>query len=207
MFPTFTKKFLKKKEAVSIQSGSLGGPAPAPPKKKDARFLISLMIFILSVAGTAGMYGMNRYTDSRIARIERDIIRQEETLQPEVIRNLDSFNKQVRILSGLSEVRGGYVPILYEMGRIVVPGVRYTSATVSVTPERLYRIAVRGTADSLLTYLQQAAVISALEGPLEGISFGGYTIQRSEGGGNTVEFSLEAEIEPSVLLSGTAQTP
>ena len=201
MFPIFSKNFAKAK-APDVASGSMGGAAESVPKKHDARFILSLSVFVLSILGMGAAYGINLYLDSQIAAIEDNLLAQEETLKPAVIRELDSFDKQVRILRDLGEVRGGYAPLLYELSSIVVSGVQYTSATVSLTSEGTYTVTVRATANSLITYLQQAEVIASLEGVLRDISLSSYTIQREDAGRNSVAFVLEVSLSPSDVISG-----
>ena len=200
MLSTFSKNFAK-----DIPSSTSANQAPSKSsndfsKQRDVRYIFSLIVFIISIIFTIGIFGINIYLDEEIIKVSSQVVGQESVIQSNTITNLVLFDKQVRTLKVLNMSRSGYSVLIDELSAIVVPGVRYASMTISLESKGEYLIAINGVAESLSAYLQQIQVLSTTERLFkQRARLTDYVVSRDNIGNTSVSFSLNITIPISVV--------
>ena len=197
MPPTFSKNFAN----ISTEKPEKQqGPATRTnTNKRDVRYLFSIGLCIVSVLLSGLLYGADIYFDRQIALAEENIESQGEAIQPEVIHNLITFDKQIHTLRDFVVLRSGYLPILQEISAVVVDGVQYTQAEISLNENREYEVRVDGIARSPEVYLQQLKSIEqAAQRDTDRFAklmdLNKYVIQRDKDGTNLVLFTLTMRV-------------
>ena len=203
MLPDFSKNFAND---PSLKKGAGGADSvkrePVTPPQEDSpvhrldiRYVLSVLLLVLSIIGVGGLFGLNAYFDREIASIENGIGALEEVIKTNDILNLAQFDMQVRALKELSVSRSGYLLVLAEVSRLVVPGVYYSTVSIAFHEDvDGYAVSVKGVANSLIQYHQQIQRIESAEGALAGGVFEGYTLDRTEDGATTVLFTVSFEV-------------
>ena len=202
MLPDFSKNFANESSPTTVSGGKnmaqtqqeKVAPQGPPVKKIDIRYMLSVFLFTLSVIGVGAMFGINTYLDREIASIEKGIGTLEETIKTNDILDLAMFDKQTQTLKKLTTSRSGYLLILAEASKLVIPGVYYSSISIASSGDDGYTLVVKGVAGSLKQYHQQIQGIEGTEGVLAGGSFDGYTLQQDENGKTTVLFTVSFDI-------------
>ncbi|MCY4577383.1 MAG: hypothetical protein OXB96_03125 [Candidatus Kaiserbacteria bacterium] len=203
MLPDFSKNFVSQASPHATSEKGVAQqekvtPPVSPTKQVDVRYILAVLVLVLSIIGIGALFGLNAYLDREIVVIEENIGVLEETIKVHDIRNLATFDKQSRTLKNLAVSRGGYSLLLAEVSQLVIPGVHYSSVSITSVNDS-YTVTVKGVADSLVQYHQQIQHIEATEGLLADGSFDGYSLQHNESGGVTVLFTVsfvvtEAEV-------------
>ena len=199
MPPTFSKNFANFSSAEKQTEQKQKTTTHTNRGKGDARYLISIIICVLAVLLAGLSYGANIYLDRQILSVGNSIESQEESIQLEVIHDLITFDQQIRTLKDLSALRGGYLPILREMSAIVIDGVQYTQAEISLNENREYEVRADGSAESLEAYLRQRKVVDQVAQSdsdrfAKLMNLDEYTIRRDRDGVNSVLFTLKMSI-------------
>lgn len=199
MFPKFQKNFAKDgggggSGGQKLSSYSSKSDATVEVESRtDVRYVIAIVIFVVSVLEVGLAYGANFYFDRELVAIDEQLIQQDETLKTNVITTLVSFDQSIALFSKAGKSRLGYVPIMEEINKLVVPGVHFTAATISLEGEQTYRISINGTANSLVSYLQQVNTIISSEDAFR-VTIDSYTIRNEVDGNSTVTFSLSTSV-------------
>ena len=193
--PNFSKNF----SDVKFSNTPADGGSPYEVKeKKDIRYILSVLILVFVLILTGAMYGINFYLDGEIEIKNEIVSQQREIIDIETIKNLNAFDKQVRNLQNLGNIRDGYIPILIEISKLPVSGVRYERATIRVNSDRTYEVEVNAVAESLETYIDQVSVIKSFEGIWgNSLELKNFRIERARGS-NDVTFSLVAKVNSVV---------
>ena len=214
MLPTFSKNFAK----TAAESGE-GSPQVADSSsgsggdgnKKDVRTVLAWVIFIFSLLGAGGMFALNVSLDGvdfvgieitgKIQKTEQLIVEQEAAIQPQTIQELVLFDQQIETLRSLNSSRAGYLVLLDALSDIIIPTVRFTSATMSLEGDS-YRVLVQAVALNLPAYLQQVRVLRDSNNPLvKKVTVDTYSINRDEAGRNTVNFSMSLVVPVSEAVA------
>ena len=216
MLPDFSKNFANEsqptisggnKNMTQQEKEEKAAPQGQPIKKVDIRYILAVLFLTASIIAVGAMFGINAYFDREITSIEGGIGTLEEAIKTNDILNLAMFDKRTQILKDLTTSRAGYSIILSEASRLVIPGVHYSSVSITSDADNSYSLIIRGIADSLTQYHQQIQRIEATEGMLAGGSFDGYSLQQSETGNTTVLFTVSFDIplkEINDLLNSTS---
>ena len=215
MLPDFSKNFandpsLKKGAdgADSVKREPVTPPQELSVQRLDIRYVLSVLLLTLSIVCVGGLFGLNAYFDREIASIESGIGALEEVIKTNDILNLAQFDMQVRALKELSISRSGYLLLLAEVSRLVVPGVHYSTVSIAFHDDvGGYVVSVKGVANSLIQYHQQIQRIESVEGALAGGVFEGYSLDRTEDGATTVLFTVSFEVsseEVAALLENSS---
>ena len=211
MLPDFSKNFAKQssptssgasagdKEGVAVQQEKVMPRENSSVKQVDLRYILAVLVLVLTIISTGGIFGFNAYLDRQITAVESGITSLEETIKINDIRALETFNKQIETLKTLTVSRGGFSLLLAEVSGLVIPGVHYSSVSLTTSDDG-YVVVVKGIAGSLSQYHQQIQRIEAAEGLLANSAFDGYSLQHTEGGGVTVLFTVSFLVD-SVAVS------
>ena len=200
MFPTFSKNFADDGGSGApsgVAKRDVGGAAQeksASGTRTDIRYIIAIILFVLSLAATGAAYGANVYFDREIAAIEERLVQQDSVIKTDVIASLVSFDQSVDIFKEVELSRSGYVPIMGEISKLVVPGVRFSSAQVELEGNGAYRVMINGVASSLIAYLQQVDVIVSSSRDAFRVRIEKYSVRKEEGGNSVVLFTLGVDV-------------
>ena len=220
MLPDFSKNFAKQSPPVSsgVAAGGTAAstkgavqrekvtPQEEPSVKRiDVRYILAVLVLVLTIVATGGMFGLNAYLDREVIAVESGIDALEEAIKINDIRDLATFDKQIQTLQDLTVSRGGYSLLLAEASRLVVPGVHYSSVSIATTDDG-YTLVVRGVAASLARYHQQIQRVETTEGLLADGTFDGYSLQHSEDGGTTVLFTMRFLVEVAEISEALTTT-
>ena len=191
MLPDFLKKF-KNNEVPIENTEKISGPTNV--LGADIRYILSIIVFVFTTLFLGALYVTEYYFELEVEKSGEEITRLQNEISQNDIKVLSEFDSQVKTVRLSSEDRSGYRILLDEISKIVVPGVRYTSAEISLQERGLYKVSINAVATSLIVYLQQVAVLSSLDGVLSNITLYDYKISRKERGNTTVTFVLEKSI-------------
>ena len=197
MLPNFLNKF--KNNSLS-NSGGEDTPKRVTTQGLDIRYVLAVIIFSITALSLGGLYGGEYYLESESKKQETAIQQLQNDISINDIQVLTSFDSQVQTIRLASMDRAGYRVLIDEISRIVVPGVRYTSATVSLSEQGSYKVLINAVATSLIIYLQQVAVLSQLDGVLSNIGLNDYKVNRDNKGVATVTFVLEKTVNVEQLF-------
>ncbi len=206
MLPTFSKNLGKSSSDISLSAsqkpqdfGSESGHSVK--KKRDIRTVLSVIIFIFTLLAAGTVFGLNFYLDARIANIERLLVQHEEDIQIATIESLIRFDQGIDALKVLIDSRAGYRAVIDAMASIIIPNVRYSSASIELNENEEYRIVINATARSLNAYRQQVVTIRSQEPTnlMRGVTIKNYTIEK--GGDNSATVSFEMEIQVPVAAA------
>ncbi|MDE0243298.1 MAG: hypothetical protein OYG31_01110 [Candidatus Kaiserbacteria bacterium] len=205
MFPTFSKDFTNEAQKGGStdpvqQSFSEAPKEVSSPVRTDVRYVIAIIVFVVSIVASGGLYGANMYLDQQVASIENQLVEQDAVIKTNVIASLVSFSQSIDIFKVIESSRSGYVPVIEEIEKIVVPGVRFSSAKIALTSDQTYQVDVNGVADSLVSYLQQVNAITTVE---EDVRFAvdGHSIRRESDGNSRVVFTMKATIPVDAVVT------
>lgn len=175
-------------------------------KKTDVRYVISVVIFSLSIIGVGLMFGLNAYYDREISSLEAGLSDVEDVIKIDVIEDLALFSRQILALKSITTSRAGYSILLREVSKPVVPGARYTGINIffAGASDGRYDVTVEGVADSLETYYQQIESIMVTQGLLDGANFSRYILQHGTDGNTSVNFSVQFDVPLSEIESISA---
>ena len=201
MPPNFSKNFANTSLSGDETMQEAADTASSSETKVDIRYVLSAIIFALSLVGVGATFGVNAYFDREIAALDSQIQQLEDAVKTSSIVELDLFDKQLRTLSDLAVSRNGYSLLLDEIAGLVVPGVYYTSASLSFDENsNEYNLVLNGFADSLITYHQQIQRIESVQqGLLAEPRFDSYALQWSERNVATVSFVVSYTVPVSEI--------
>lgn len=209
MLPTFSKDFKGgSSPPVSGADRSARGAEAVPDpsgKNRDIRYVLSVIIFSLTIAGSIGMYGANAVFDRNIRAVESSISANNDVIRPNEIMNFIDIDRSIRLLKDVDVARGAHSLLLDEISKIVLPGVRYTSATISSDPSSgMYSVSVSGSANSIPSYIHQIRERMTVAG--EPVLFDNYSVQGGSGEegepreGRTVSFTFSVDVPASAFI-------
>ena len=211
MSPDFSKNFATQAtvDAASKSKGSgsdatMGAsPASTTSKKGDIRYFLSVVVFALAIVATGAGFGVNAFFNRQIGSIEAGIAEFDKAFKFSDIEGILLLDRQVETLKNINFSRGGYSFLLKESSDLVVPGVYYTSVSISVLNDANYSMEIRGLANSLDAYYRQLRSFISADGVLEGtIKSEDYSLQRSEGQDRTsVLFTVTSSVPVSKVIA------
>ena len=201
MEPKFQSSFIPRgpigSQATISQSSVSGG--------RGIFGFLATIIFILSVIGTGGIFGYNKYLASSISQMGSDLEAARTTLEPESIKELTRLNSRIVTTQELLTNHTVLSPLFEYLESSTVKTVRFSQFNYSTTDKGL-TLVMKGQARGYSAVALQADIFSKskyIKNPI----FSDLSLDNS---GNVI-FSLTSTLDPSIIsykkqLEGTAPT-
>ncbi len=157
--------------------------------KGAAALFISLFFFIISLAGFAGIYAINKSQDTAQEQLIAQIQQKEDDLRPKLLDQVFALQKKLIAASSILNSHRFQANTFAVLERDVHPRIRFTS--YSLSPKE-HKISLTGEADNYTVLGEQIAFLQG-DQQINKVDFGGLTIDLN----NKVSFNLTVFLLPS----------
>lgn len=188
MEPKFQSSFIPKGPLAT--SGTI---AKAQRSEKSFFGFLSLLVFILAVVASAGIFGYNRFLDYRISQMGGDLEAARASIDPQSIQELARLDARINSTKALLSQHTVLTPLLDLLEASTVRTVRFTELNYTSSKDGL-ALNMKGQARGYSAVALQSDVFNRNKS-FKNPSFSDLSLDES---GN-VTFSFKATIDPSLL--------
>lgn len=151
---SFTTTFVPKKPVIEPV-------AESRPVSRPAGFLssISLVLFLLTLAISGGVYFWERAAQSQVATLADSVSKVEKTFEPELITRLQSLDKQLKNANVLLKNHTVVTPIFALLESSTLKQVRFSKFDLTVDDTKGTLVKMSGEADGYRSIAQQSDAI------------------------------------------------
>ena len=190
MDPKFQSSFIPKGPMPTA-----GGRA-AYVDKGDRSFFgfISLIIFIITVVLSVGVFAYQIYLNSQIAQMGSDLTSANATLDPSSINQMVALNARIVSVQDLLSHHVVLSPLFAFLESSTISSVRLTDFTYSVSDKGILQVIIKGNATGYADIAEQADVLSKTP-YLSNIVFSDLTLNAQ----GQVNFTVSADVSPTLV--------
>ncbi len=163
-------------------------------KSVSVFFVLSLIIMFIFIILTVLSIITSTFFDSQIKELTNVLKQKESIFEPQVIRSINSFSKQIEGIKKLQTQQVDILPALNTSLSLATPSTQYTKLSLNRTDIDLYSVTVSAVTSSLPGYLQQLRSFQKTT-LLEEQSVSSVRIGENQ----IVSFLLQGKISPSKL--------
>ncbi|MEK7606353.1 MAG: hypothetical protein AAB458_02050 [Patescibacteria group bacterium] len=164
-----------------------------PARVTSLFFIISMLLFILSVAAAAGVFGYQKFLESSIVRKKEELQKARAAFEPELIRELSRLDTKLRTAEELLSTHIAVTGIFELLQGVTLETVQFTDFGYALEPLGV-RITMSGLARSFASVALQSDEFGKNRFIREPV-FSGFSLDDR----GDVEFSVTALIDPSVV--------
>jgi hypothetical protein len=126
MEPTFNTSFIPKKSLQADVSGSAPGKYVNRRTVHGPGYFLTLLIFILAVVGSVGMFAYTKMIDGRIKEKITELDRARAAYKPEIIQELRRADSRLRYAHQLVTNHAAVTPLLSVIEQLTLRNIQYT---------------------------------------------------------------------------------
>lgn len=145
------------KTPLAQQSSQNSAPVSKPV---GILFVVSLIIFIVSIAIAGGMYGWKTYLDKQVAELAVSLDRVQKSLDPNTIKQFTVMDKRLRNSETLLNQHIVTSPLFTMLGATTLPTVRYTKMDMAFNDTGNLSVAMSGESDGYRSIALQSQALS-----------------------------------------------
>ena len=153
----------------------------------------SLFLLVITLAGYAGLYYLNKSQQDAQAQFVQQIQQKEDDLRPKLLDQIFSLQKRLQTISAVISSHGFAANTLSALERDTHPRVRFGAYTFSPKDRT---ITLAGEADDFGTLARQIAFLEG-DQQINNVDFGGLTL----GANNRISFNMTIHILPILTAS------
>ena len=189
MQPQFQSSFIPKGPVATT------GTATRASRHSDRSFLgtLSLLVFIISVLLSIGVFGYEKYLGSRINSMNGDLAAARATLEPDVITNISRLDERIVATKTLLNNHIVLSPLFDYLENATLKGVRFTEFEYLTTEQGL-TLTMRGEAKGYAAVALQSEVFNKSPYMKQPI----FSDLDLDDKGN-VTFSFKTTLDPSIV--------
>lgn len=175
--------------------------------KLDLFTVISILILILVVLASAGLYVYKIYLTKQKEAIIVSLEKSQGSFEQETIMKLESFDKKTSAVKEILSKHKVLTPLFSILSEITIPNVQYTKFSHEGNMDKMV-VKIEGLAKDYASIAQQSEIYNSSKGRFfSDVVFSDLTKSET---GNTINFKLEFSIDPSLLsyekqLSGNTE--
>lgn len=152
----FRTTFIPKQPIVS-QSSQSSAPVSKPV---GILFVVSVIIFIASLAIAGGMYGYKVYLEKQVVDLSNSLNLVQKSLDPNTIKEFTVMDKRLRNSETLLNQHIVTSPLFTMLGATTLPTVRYTKMDMSFNEAGNLAVTMSGESDGYRSIALQSQALS-----------------------------------------------
>lgn len=152
----FRTTFIPKKPIVP-QSSQSSAPVSKPV---GILFVVSVIIFIASLAIAGGMYGYKAYLEKQVVDLSNSLNLVQKNLDPNTIKEFTVMDKRLRNSETLLNQHVITSPLFYVLGVTTLPTIRYTKMDMSFNEAGNLAVTMSGESDGYRSIALQSQALS-----------------------------------------------
>jgi len=152
----FRTTFIPKKPIVS-QSSQSSAPVSKPV---GILFVVSVIIFIMSLVTAGGMYGYKVYLEKQVVDLSNSLNLVQKNLDPNTIKEFTVMDKRLRNSETLLNQHIVTSPLFTMLGVTTLPTVRYTKMDMSFNEAGNLAVTMSGESDGYRSIALQSQALS-----------------------------------------------
>jgi hypothetical protein len=203
MEPKFQTSFIPKKTLTPAANGAVTAGLPKPQVRHSFSVFMSLsvLLFILSLAGIGGAYAWKQYLLSSQKNYQQELAQRKEQFKVSSINKLKKISVQIDTTSELINRHVAISELFSIIQSLTVESVRFTSLNVTIPKEgSSVQISMSGLGKNLSAVAFQSDVLSHLEQyGLRNVIKNPIITDPSLDPNTAVTFGFSAEIDPTLL--------
>lgn len=164
-----------------------------PDRKGIFALLASLFFFVITLAGYAGLYYVNKSQENTQAQFVQQIQQKEDDLRPKLLDQIFSLQKKIQTASSVIASHPFAANTFTTIERDTHPLVQFGSYAFS---PKDHTITMAGEADNFSVLAQQIAFLEG-DQQIDKVDFGGLTLDDN----NRVLFNLKLYLMPSLTAT------
>lgn len=186
MDPNVQGSFIPKASMAAASRGSGAG----------LLFLLSLLVFVMSVVAAGGAFAYQQYLNGQIAGKNSQLQTAEGAFDASAIQDLVRLDSRLIQARTLLQAHVSPSAIFGFLSTITLQKVQFNSFDLGVNKDGGASLALTGTADSFSTVALQSDQFGASK-VLRDVIFSGITVDDTTG---KVSFSVNATVDPQLIL-------
>lgn len=152
----FRTTFIPKKPIVPQSSQ---GSAPVS-KPVGILFVVSVIIFVMSLAIAGGMYGYKAYLQKEVADLSNSLNLVQKNLDPNTIKEFTVMDKRLRNSETLLNQHVITSPLFHVLGVTTLPTIRYTKMDMSFNEAGNLSVTMSGESDGYRSIALQSQALA-----------------------------------------------
>lgn len=187
----FRTTFIPKKPIVQAPVSSSGSTS----KPVGIVFVVSLLIFIVSIAIGGGVYAYKAYLEKDVNDLSVSLNKVQKNLDPNAIKEFSVMDKRLRNSELLLNQHEVIFPVFKVLGTTTLPTVRYTKMDVSFSEAGDLNVSLSGESDGYRSIALQSQAL-AQNADLEDTIFSNFVVTPK----GRVSFDLSFTVPKSDLV-------
>ena len=164
--------------------------------KLDLFTLISVLILVLVVLASAGLYVYKVYLTKQKEALLVSLKESQSSFEQETIAKLESFDKRTSAVKDILSKHKVLTPLFDTLGEITISNIQYTKF-IHEEEEGSLNVEIEGIAKDYTSIAQQSEIFNGTKGRFfKDVVFSDLTKSET---GNTIQFKLKFSVDPNLL--------
>lgn len=157
--------------------------------------VVSIIIFIVALAGSFGVFFLNQYQERIIATKDKDLLKTQDDLSGNLIKDLGRLDQRIEASDALLKQHISVSSVFKLLQELTAKSIRFNDLNYSIVPPDTIKLTLKGEGRSFNAVSFQSDVFRAsqsLKNPL-------FSDVRLDDKG-AVLFSIETGVDPALVL-------